>query len=159
MRFTDYDSRLGAYGVLVKEAPSGAEVLLARWHEVDPPRWTLPGGGVELGERPADAVVRELAEETGYETRISAVLGVETRVIPAAERLVDAGRDLQWIGALYALDVVGGALRDEVGGTSDQARWWPLSALPEHRTYAVELALEVWRDAGAPRARIAEGVS
>jgi 8-oxo-dGTP diphosphatase len=27
--------------------------------------WTLPGGGVEAGESPADAVVREVAEETG----------------------------------------------------------------------------------------------
>ena len=27
--------------------------------------WTLPGGGVEAGESPAAAVIRELAEETG----------------------------------------------------------------------------------------------
>lgn len=154
MRFTDYDSRLGAYGVVVRDPGSGPQLLLSRWHEVDPPRWTLPGGGVELGESPADAVVRELAEETGYEVEVRAVLGVETRVIPAAERLLDSDRDLQWIGALYTLDVVGGVLRDEVGGTSDQARWWPLAALPEHRTDSVELALEVWRRAGAPLADV-----
>jgi 8-oxo-dGTP pyrophosphatase MutT (NUDIX family) len=38
-------------------------VLLARHVEGD--RWLLPGGGVEPGETPADAAVREAWEETG----------------------------------------------------------------------------------------------
>ena len=29
--------------------------------------WNLPGGGVELGESPWEAVVREVEEETGLE--------------------------------------------------------------------------------------------
>jgi 8-oxo-dGTP pyrophosphatase MutT (NUDIX family) len=32
---------------------------------VDPDRWSMVGGGVEPGETPAEAAVRELAEETG----------------------------------------------------------------------------------------------
>lgn len=31
----------------------------------DPERWSLVGGGIETGEAPAAAAVRELAEETG----------------------------------------------------------------------------------------------
>ena len=31
--------------------------------------WTLPGGGLEFGEPPASAVLRELHEETGYRGR------------------------------------------------------------------------------------------
>jgi 8-oxo-dGTP diphosphatase len=39
------------------------------------PRWTLPGGTVEPGESPAQAVVRELAEECGLPVRAGAELG------------------------------------------------------------------------------------
>lgn len=56
--------RLAAYAVCVE----GERVLLAR-HVL--PRgaanWTLPGGRVEHAEDPFDAVVREFAEETGYD--------------------------------------------------------------------------------------------
>ena len=49
-------------------------VLLVR--ETDPAVsgvqwWALPGGGVEPGEDPRAAAVREVAEETGYRTRWS----------------------------------------------------------------------------------------
>lgn len=39
---------------------------------VEPTRsyWTLPGGGLEPGESPADAVVREMLEETGIQVRV-----------------------------------------------------------------------------------------
>ena len=39
-------------------------------------RWTLPGGLVELGEAPADAVIREIREECGVEIEPLSVLGV-----------------------------------------------------------------------------------
>jgi ADP-ribose pyrophosphatase YjhB (NUDIX family) len=49
-------------------------VMLARHAEGDV--WLLPGGGIEPGETPADAAVREMFEETGLVVRLTRLVGV-----------------------------------------------------------------------------------
>lgn len=55
-------------------------MLLARY--VSPDRtqrhWTLPGGKDEHSEDPCDAVVREVAEETGYQVEIEQLLDLNS---------------------------------------------------------------------------------
>ena len=41
--------------------------------------WTLPGGWADVGESPADATVREVREESGFETRAVKLLAVYDR--------------------------------------------------------------------------------
>lgn len=64
--------------------------------------YCLPGGIVEYGERVEDAVVREVKEETGLETRVHRLVGVYS----------DLGRDPRGhvISLAFELEVLGGEL-------------------------------------------------
>lgn len=52
----------------------GAEILMVHIRRGDHDFWTLPGGGVEPGETPEQAVVREFKEETGLSTHVLRLL-------------------------------------------------------------------------------------
>ena len=45
------------------------KVLLVKRRDV--PIWVLPGGGIDMGESPEQAAVREAAEETGVEVEVT----------------------------------------------------------------------------------------
>ena len=115
--------RIGAYAVCVRD---GA-VLLARWIGSEPPRWTLPGGGLDHGEDPRDGAIREVEEETGYRVELRQLLTVESFrwLLDRAEGPVDH----QAICVIYTAEVVGGELRDEIGGSTDTAAWIPLESV------------------------------
>lgn len=138
--YTDFDTRLGAYAIVVD---ARRRVLLAHWHEQS--RWTLPGGGVELDETPEVAVVREVAEETGYAVELVRLLGVLTQVVPAERRLVATDRVLRTVGVVYEARVVGGELIHEVDGSTDEARWFPVDEVAAlERVALVDDGLRLW---------------
>ncbi len=131
MEYTEYDTRLAAYVVLVEDRPGGPRILLALWNEGSVPSWTLPGGGVEIEESLPEAAVREVLEETGYDAEVDEVAWVSTRVVPAAQRFVRTHRPMRAVRVIYRGRVTGGRLRDEVDGSTDTARWIPLDEVAD----------------------------
>ncbi len=115
--------RIAAYGI----ARDGDLVLLSRLsRSAHQGRWTLPGGGLDFGERPVDAVVREVHEETGLSVRVEELLDAD------AEVYRDSAREAHAVRFVYRVTVLGGTLGVvEVDGSTDDARWWPMSELPE----------------------------
>src|SRR5262245_19365558 len=110
--------RLAAYAVCIEDG----RVLLARTEDM----WTLPGGRVEQGEDPFDAVIREVAEETGGDAVVVRLLGVDSRVIPAAERRLPGLPDHQNVGIFYQVRITGGELRPEPNGDTVESVWTPI---------------------------------
>ncbi|NEP08795.1 MAG: NUDIX domain-containing protein [Symploca sp. SIO2C1] len=62
---------IGAFAIIFDEYGS---VLLCHRRDFD--AWNLPGGTVENGELPTEAVIREVKEETGLEVDIERLVGV-----------------------------------------------------------------------------------
>jgi predicted NUDIX family NTP pyrophosphohydrolase len=64
-------------GILLYREPNGAtEVLLIKpggpfWKNRDAGAWMIPKGGIEPGESPAEAALREFAEETGMHLAVA----------------------------------------------------------------------------------------
>ena len=121
--------RLAAYAVCIVDG----RVLLARYV---PPMgehtWTLPGGKVEHAEDPFDAVIREVAEETGCTAVVERLLGVDSRVIPAAERR-SGGPEHQNVGIFYQVRITGGEPRPEPNGETAESVWTPISEVARLR--------------------------
>jgi 8-oxo-dGTP diphosphatase len=112
--------RIAAYGLCREED----RVLLTRGSRLCefPGVWQIPGGGLEHAEDPADGIVREFAEETGLQVRVTGVRTVVADVI----RLADVGVAMHTDRVVYDVAVRSGQLRPEPNGTTDRVAWLSL---------------------------------
>ncbi|WP_329180346.1 NUDIX domain-containing protein [Streptomyces decoyicus] len=116
--------RLAAYAVCIED---GRVLLACHVPPEGEANWTLPGGRVEHAEDPFDAVIREVAEESGCDAVVERLLGVDSRIIPAAERTVPGGPEHQNVGIFYRVRITGGQLRPEPNGEVVECVWTPIS--------------------------------
>ena len=127
------DMRVAAYAVVERRG----KLLLAHWRRGHLHGWTLPGGGLEPGEDPRDAVVREVLEETGLEARVGKLIGVDSRVMVREDVPEGTDPELHTIRIVYRATVKDGPLRNEIGGSSDEARWVALRDVKSLRTLSL----------------------
>ncbi|MFE9773119.1 NUDIX hydrolase [Streptomyces sp. NPDC005931] len=135
--------RVAAYAVCVRDG----QLLLAR--SPGPgglPEWVLPGGGMEHGEDPYDTVRREVEEETGYRIEVTGLLGVNSTRRTFPGRRLGRAVDHHGVRLVYEGRITGGALRHEIGGSTNLAAWQPLDAVPGLvRVRMVDIGLRLWR--------------
>lgn len=127
------DLRVAAYAVVERRG----KILLTHWRRGHLHGWTLPGGGIDPGEDPRDAVVREVFEETGLDAKVGKLLGVDSRVMVREEVPEGTNPELHTIRIVYRATVKDGPLRHEIGGSSDEARWVPLREIKSLRTLSL----------------------
>jgi ADP-ribose pyrophosphatase YjhB (NUDIX family) len=156
VEFTDYDTRLAAYAVIV----DSDDRILLTWYNGrggGRPGWALPGGGVEYAETVEAGLVREIREETGYEAELGPPMFVRTFTAPRGFR---QRRPFKSVQVVQAATIRGGTLGTlETDGSTDYAVWMPLSEAlaTESRSDVVDAAVAALQQRqagqGAGRAR------
>ena len=123
--------RVAVYGLARRTDPEPAVLLTrisARGHHRR--SWTLPGGGVGHGERPAAALAREVKEECGVDCEVGELLDVHDVHFSGT---APSGRyeDYHGVHLIFALTVDPAAEPRvvETDGTTDAAAWVPLPAI------------------------------
>ena len=118
--------RVAAYAVIVRDG----HILLSRLapYLSATEAWTLPGGGIDFGEHPADAVVREVHEETGLDVTVGRPLLIDS----ARKHATISGTDMHSVRLVYDGWVAPDAPEPrvvEVDGSTVDARWHPVAAV------------------------------
>lgn len=134
--FVDYSAGIGlitpserARGIIVK----GDEILIIHRHNQRGDYYVFPGGGIEVGESPEQALIRELSEETSLKVNIV--------------RLFDT-YEYESKQYFYLCDYISGepkirsdsieAERQREGNTYSLL-WWPIGRLNEVLLYPLEI--------------------
>jgi 8-oxo-dGTP pyrophosphatase MutT (NUDIX family) len=115
---TELSFRPALYGVIIQD---GKVLLSKQWDGYD-----FPGGAIELGESLAEALEREVKEETGLEVKVSDV----TTPLHAEDsffKMPYKGNFVHSVHMYYLCEVVGGKLSTEFFDEHEQE----YAAMPE----------------------------
>jgi 8-oxo-dGTP diphosphatase len=124
--------------VVVNDA---GEVLLGQ--RADNRRWALIAGMMDPGEQPAEAMLREIYEETGVRAKVERLAGIALH-----ETVYPNGDQCHMVNTWFRCRAVGGEARvnDE---ESIAVAWFPLDGLPELTPFA-HLRIRTALDDSAP---------
>ena len=79
--------------------------------------WTLPGGGIDFGEIPQEAAIREVYEETGLNVEIDRIVDAHS------ELFVHPEREMHAVRMVFLANVTSGEIRFEENGSTDRCQF------------------------------------
>jgi 8-oxo-dGTP pyrophosphatase MutT (NUDIX family) len=142
-----------AGGIVVRyEAGRPQLVVGSRRRERDGRTWTLPKGTPEVNETTEQTAVREVAEETGLEVRITGPLS------HIEYTFVQSGTRIHKTVHYFMMEPIGGDL-DRHDHEFDQVRWIDFAEAPTVLTFETERALVAQAAAVIARSPAAERAS
>jgi 8-oxo-dGTP diphosphatase len=124
--------------VILDESNDQTVLILRRDFRI----WALPGGGLETGETPEDAAIREAYEETGYEVKIDRYIGSYHR---------PQFHDIRYV---FRGQIIGGRAL-ESGLETAAVNWYPVFQLPKRLAPSVR---EIVTDAILNRDEVIEKI-
>lgn len=138
--------RVAAYAVVVRDGRVLLSRLAPRVSRTE--QWTLPGGGLDHGEDPRDAVVREIHEETGLEASVGDTARVYSWHRPRSRRDGQA-HDFHALRIVYEGWVASDAPEPrvvEVGGSTSDAAWHDVADVVAGRVPVAPLVVQALAD-------------
>ncbi len=123
------DPKVAAAAFIERGVHRSAQVLLVQ-RGVDPQKglWALPAGYVDRGEDPGQAVIREVAEETGLQVEVTGLIGVYFHA--------------PTITIVYCAQVIGGTLAAQ--DDADDARWFGRNEIPTLAFESTQQLIAAW---------------
>ena len=110
-------------GVLIRK--DGRYLIVKRAADPDAGLWSVPGGLVEIGEKLAEAAMREAREETGLDVEIIDVLGAVDKIVREGPRI-----KYHFIIVDYLAEPKGGVMKP--ASDALDARWVEPEELPKY---------------------------
>jgi len=142
----EYPARpiVGVGGVTIRD---GRALIMRRAYEPLQGQWSIPGGGLDVGETIVEGVRREVEEETGIRVRVLEQIETFERILRDREGRVQ----YHYVILDYLCEQIGGELR--AGGDATDVAWVEESglaayALSESATRVILKAFAMLRAGG-----------
>ncbi len=129
------DPKVAVIGLVIR---AGRVLLIKR--AVDPARgqWSLPGGYMDAGEMPEDALKRELQEEVGLEVQVVQLLDIYP--------MTEANGQQRGIVLAYRVEPLAPlSAQVRAGDDAEQAEWFGPGELPDELAFdSTRALLQQW---------------